>query len=67
MLAGHRLSSVNYATKKIAPMESMDQIGSVLPRLIEALEYAPVEGRDIRMRKLDIKDGLFRMICAEGQ
>ena len=47
MLAGHRLSSVNDATKKMASMEAMDQIGSVLLRLIEALASAPVEGGDI--------------------
>ena len=67
MLAGHRLSSANDATKKMSPMEAMEKIGSVLPRLIEALVYAPVEGGDIQMIKLDIKEGFWRMVCAKGQ
>ena len=67
MLAGHRLSSANDATKKMAPMEAMEKIGSVLLRLIEVLASAPVEGGDIRTRKLDIKYGLWRMVCAVVQ
>ena len=47
MLAGHKLLSVNDATKKMAPMGDMDQIGLVLPRLIEALASASVGGGDI--------------------
>ena len=59
MLAGHILSPINNATKKMAPMEAIDQIGSVLPRLIEALVSEPVEGGDIQTRKLDTKDSFW--------
>ena len=67
ILAGHRPPSVNDATKNMAPMEAMDKIRSVLPRLLEALASAPVEVGDIRMIKLDIKDSFWRMVCAKGQ
>ena len=43
ILVGHRLLSVNNTTKKMAPIEAMDQIGLVFQRLIEALASAPVE------------------------
>ena len=64
MVAGHELSSVNDATKRQAPEEAMDQIGSVLPRIIEALANAPLTG-DIMMSKLDISDDFWRMVCEE--
>ena len=67
MLAGYLLPSVNDATKKCAPEDAMDQIGSVLPRIIEALASAPLEDGDIMFSKLDIKDGFWRMVCEKGQ
>ena len=51
----------------MAPEEAMDQIGSVLPRMIEALAATPMEGGDIMFSKLDIKDGFWRMVCEEGE
>ena len=61
MVAGYLLPSVNDATKKYAPEEAIDQIGSVLPRIIEALTMAPVEDGGILFSKLDIKDGFWCM------
>ena len=58
-LAGHRLSSVKDTTKNMALIKAMDQIGSVLLRLIEALASAPVEVGNILMIKLDRKDGFW--------
>jgi hypothetical protein len=66
-LDGYNLPSVNEATKRCAPEESIDQIGSVLPRIIEALANAPADGGDIMFSKLDIKDGFWRMVCEEGK
>ena len=45
MVAGYLLPSVNDATVRMAPEEAMDQIGSVLPQMIEALAAAPMMGR----------------------
>ena len=66
-LAGYDLPSVNEATKTCAPEDAIDQIGSVLPRLIEALALAHIERGDIMISKLDIKDGFWRMVCEAGQ
>jgi len=66
---GYHLPSVNEASEKCAPMEAMDQLGTALPRIIEALAFAP-KGEDdgpIMMSKLDIKDGFWRMVCEAGQ
>ena len=56
-VAGYLLPSVNNVTVRMAPEEAIDQIGSVLPWMIEALAAAPMEGDDIMFSKLDIKDG----------
>ena len=47
--------------------EAMDQIGSVLPRMIEALTAAPMDGENIMFSKTDIKDGFWRMVYKEGE
>ena len=65
-IAGFQLPSVNDATKNTAPEEAIDQIGTVLPRIIEAFATAP-PGEYIQLMKLDIKDGFLRMVCTEGQ
>ena len=67
MVAGYLLPSVNDATKKCTPEEAMDQIDSVLPRIIEALVMAPEEGDSILFSKLDIKDEFWRRVCGERQ
>ena len=65
-VAGYDLPSVNEATKDTAPEEAIEQIGTVLPRLIEAFANAP-PGEALRLMKLDITDGFWRMVCAEGE
>ena len=67
MVAGFLLPSVNEASKECAPMEAMNQIGQVLPRIIEAMAHAPTENGSILMSKLDIKDGFWRMVCRLGE
>ena len=45
----------------------MDQLGLVLPHIINALTNAPVKNGNISMSKLDIKGGFWRMVCETGQ
>ncbi len=45
------------------PEADINQIGMVLPQIIEALVEAPVELNDVILAKLDIKDGFWRMVC----
>ena len=54
---GKRLSSVNAETIHLSPPEAIDQIGSVLPLIIEAVEKSNESKGDILFAKLDIKDG----------
>ena len=49
--------SVNNATKKTAPYEAIEQVGTVMPRIIEALATAPLSEDPIHFSKLDIKNG----------
>ena len=67
IVSGQTLPSVNEATEHLVPEEAMNQIGSVLPRMIEALAAAPLEGGNIMFSKLDIKDGFWRMVCEDGE
>ena len=66
-VAGYQLPSVNDATRRMAPHGAINQIGTVLPRIIEAMAAAPEEHGHIMFSKLDIKDGFWRMTCAEGE
>ena len=58
-MVGYNLPLVNDATEHCAPEEAMDQIGSVLPWIIEALALAPIEEGAVMFSKLDIKDGFW--------
>ena len=55
LVGGCRLPSVNDATFAQAPAAAIDQLGNVIPRIIEAMALAP-EGK-LLFFKLDIKDG----------
>ena len=66
-LAGWDLPSVNEATKEKTPAEVLEQIGTVMPRIIEALATAPLSEAPIHFRKLDIKYRFWRMVCAVGE
>ncbi|MGH7955102.1 MAG: hypothetical protein ACREOZ_03995, partial [Gloeomargaritales cyanobacterium] len=59
--------SVNDATKKMAHQETMDQMGSVLPRLFNAKANANQEDGSLLFTKLDIKDGFWLMVVPEDQ
>ncbi|HEY9816807.1 MAG TPA: hypothetical protein V6D20_13560 [Candidatus Obscuribacterales bacterium] len=54
--------TVNEAThQEAAPLESMAQLGAVVPRIIHALATFPTSQGPIVMAKLDIKDGFWRL------
>ena len=69
LVNGSPIPSVNEATRASAPEEAINQIGSVLPRIIEAMANAPPTetAGAIVWSKLDIKDGFWRMVCKEGE
>ena len=60
------LPSVKKATKETALAEALDQMGMVVPRIIEALSTAPLSEDPIHLSKLDIKDGFCRIFFAVG-
>ena len=58
--------SVNESTNDAnAPLNSMTQLGQVLPRLIHALATSPEEKGPWIFAKLDIKDGFWRLLVPE--
>ena len=54
---GMEIPSVNDNTVITTPQHIMNQLGSVLPWLIEAVAKAPLEGGNMVFSKVDIKDG----------
>ena len=66
-VSGWDLPSTNKATKETAPAEALDQVGTVMTRIIKALATAPLSEDPIHFSKLDIKDGFWRMVCAFGE
>ena len=65
-VAGWNLPYVKKATTETAPTEALDQVGTVMPRIIEALSTAQLSEDPIHFSKLDIKDGFCRIVCAVG-
>jgi hypothetical protein len=59
-------ASVNDTTKKTAPAGAIDQIGECLARIIHAFAETDPDAK-VFMAKWDIKDGFWRMDCAEGE
>jgi hypothetical protein len=60
------IPSVNSTTTKLAPAGAIDQLGHSLQRIIHAFATAPTDAK-IFMAKWDIKDGFWRLDCAEGE
>ena len=58
---------MNEVTKEKSPAEALEQVGTVMPCIIEALEKTPLSEDPINFSKLDIKDRLWRMVCAVGE
>ena len=53
--------------KETSPAEALEQVGTVMPRIIKVLATAPLLQDPIQFSKLDIKDGFCRMVCAVGK
>ena len=62
---GRLLPSVNSATTKLAPAESMVQLGNCMKRLIALLADNEDPNQPFVFAKLDIKDGFWRMNVSE--
>ena len=67
LVAGYLLPSVNDATKDCAPEEAISQIGTVLPRIIEALARIDESKGPVSMMKVDLTDGFWRVMAQEGE
>jgi len=61
-LGGLCLPSVNSATRPQASAQAMQQLGSVLPRIIAAMASAAPENGPIFFAKWDIKDGFWCLV-----
>ena len=59
------VQAVNDSSTKTAPRRAIDQIGSVLQRIVYCMATAP-EGKKIYAAKWDVKDGFWRMSCEKG-
>ena len=66
LVAGYLLPSVNDATVDCAPEEAISQIGTVLPRIIEALANIDTSKGPVSIMKVDLTDGFWRVIAKEG-
>ena len=66
LLNGTPMQSVNESTVKTAPAGAIDQLGHLLMRIIHAFAQAKEDAK-IFMAKWDIKDGLWRLDCEEGE
>ena len=64
--SGGILASINDSIVKLAPQGALDQLGHALSRIIHAFAEAEEDDK-IFMAKWDIKDGFWRMDCAEGK
>lgn len=62
---GKLLESVNSATVKLAPAESMIQLGNCIQRLVALLADNYDPDQPFLFAKLDIKDGFWRMAVNE--
>ena len=58
---GSRWESVNSATTKLAPQQSMSQLGSALKRIVATMADNFHPAKPFIFTKLDIKDGFWRM------
>jgi hypothetical protein len=63
---GDHVPSVNEATTLTAPRGAIEQMGHMLSRIIHAFAETHPDAA-VFMAKFDIKDGFWRLDCAEGQ
>jgi len=66
---GGVIQSVNDSTEKTAPRGAISQMGHSLMRIIHAFAEADREHPNAKIfsAKWDIKDGFWRLVCAEGE
>lgn len=64
--SGERHTSVNETTEKLAPQGAISQLGHSLGRIIHAFASTS-EDEKVFMAKWDIKDGFWRLDCAQGE
>ena len=64
-LSTHQIQSVNELTQKQSLEGVLDQLGTVLPRIITALAQT-ADDEVVFFAKFDIKDGFWRLVCEEG-
>ena len=65
-LSGTQMQSVNSDTKRMAPAESMVQLGYCLQRIVAMLADNYDKANPFVFSKLDIKDGFWRMAVSES-
>ena len=63
---GNGIPSVNETTEKTTPQGAINQLGHLLTFIIHAFAQAGTDDQ-IFMVKWDIKDGFWRLDCAEGE
>ena len=61
----NHIPSVNESTEKVSPDGTLDQMGTVLPRVIAAVAQT-AEDEVVYFAKYNIKDGFWRLECEEG-
>ena len=66
LVDGRKLPSVNSTTVKTGPTGAIDQLGHSLQRIIHAFAQADPNAK-IFMAKWDVKDGFWRLDCAQGE
>lgn len=62
---GRLYPSVNESTTGKANPRAMGKLGTVIPRLIQALAKS-IENQPVHFAKFDIKDGFWRMVVERG-
>ena len=67
-IEGHEWPSVNDSSAPDnPPLQSMSQLGKVLPRLVHALATSPEDQGPWVFMKLDIKDGFWRLLVPKAE
>jgi hypothetical protein len=58
--------SINDTTTRLAPVEPVQEIGKVLPRLFHFMAATPAD-QEIRLSKVDLSDGFWRLCVDPSQ
>lgn len=66
-IAEKQVPSVNDATSPQSIREAMNELGTTVHRIIDAIALANPQEGDIYFQKLDIKDGFWRMVVEDEE